>query len=112
MTSEEIKKELSRIESAGTYDAKVINELFSLVRRAANSLGRAELRIEEFDCSDHVRILRVIEYTGTRIETEQAVRAALHGEREINNGKVTIKAATVGIFPDILEELDGLEEGK
>lgn len=111
MTSEEIKQQLYRIESAGIFDAKVLNDCFSLIRKAANAIGRAESRIEEFDRSDHVRILRVIEYTGTRVETEQAVRSSLHGERIIKDGKVTIKAATVGTFPDILEESNDLEEG-
>lgn len=54
--------------------------------------------------SDHIRILRVIEYRGPRKQVEDQVARSLHGERRLTNG-VIIAAATVGTYPEILEGL-------
>jgi len=54
--------------------------------------------------SDIVRVLRVIEYTGPRDKVEDQVARSLHGEKRLPNG-ITIKAATVGSYPEILEGL-------
>lgn len=53
---------------------------------------------------DTVRILRVIEYIGPRDKVEDQVVRSLHGEKRLPSG-VTIKAATIGAYPEILERL-------
>lgn len=52
--------------------------------------------------SDIIRILRIIEYTGPRAAVEKQVEMSLHGEREGMHG-CKIRAATLGLFPEILE---------
>ena len=60
---------------------------------------------------DTVRVLRVIEYVGPREDVERIVAQSIHGEKKIDNyrGGLTIRAATVGIYPEILsmEKEDG-----
>lgn len=56
---------------------------------------------ESTPTEDIVRILRVIEYVGPRSAIENQVMGSIHGERTF--GVVTIKAATVGTFPEILK---------
>lgn len=51
---------------------------------------------------DTIRILRIVEYTGPRSAIEEQVRNSIHGERKVVHGTVTIRAATVGEFPEIL----------
>lgn len=58
--------------------------------------------------ADLIRILRVIEYTGPREKVEDQVARSLHGEKRLPNG-VTIKAATVGAYPELLQELPVIE---
>lgn len=50
---------------------------------------------------DIVRVLRVIEYVGPRSAIEKQILGSVHGEHTF--GYITIKAATVGTFPEILE---------
>ncbi len=52
---------------------------------------------------DIVRVLRVIEYVGYRDWVEKAVAASIHGTKAINDD-CFIKAATIGAYPEILEE--------
>ena len=52
---------------------------------------------------DIVRVLRVIEYVGSREWVETQVKGSLHGERK-GIGDVIIKAATIGTYPEILEQ--------
>jgi hypothetical protein len=52
---------------------------------------------------DIVRVLRVIEYVGERDDVERIVRLSIHGEKDLGNG-MTIRAATVGTFPEILNK--------
>lgn len=54
--------------------------------------------------ADIVRVLRIIEYTGPRDKVEDQVARSLHGEKRLPNG-VTIKAVTMGAYPEILEGL-------
>lgn len=51
--------------------------------------------------SDKVRVLRIIEYTGERAIVERTVSRSLHGSHTF--GGITIRAATLGEFPEILE---------
>lgn len=65
---------------------------------------------------DKVRILRIVEYTGDRAAIEQHFKNVLKGEKtfevftdnrrdtEGKLGSLTIRAATLGEFPEILEE--------
>ena len=48
-----------------------------------------------------VRVLRIIEYTGDRNCVETQVSNSLHGVNYPHSG-LTIKAATIGSFPEIL----------
>lgn len=59
--------------------------------------------------TDNIRVLRVIEYTGPRDKVEDQVARSLHGEKRLPNG-VTIKAATVGVYPEILDNVITDEE--
>lgn len=52
---------------------------------------------------DHIRVLRIIEYTGPRAQVEDQVSRSLHGQKSLPNG-ITIRAATVGAYPEIIEE--------
>lgn len=53
--------------------------------------------------NDIVRVLRVIEYVGSRQNIELQMRLSLHGERQ-GVGDVIIKAATIGNYPEVLEQ--------
>jgi len=54
--------------------------------------------------NDIVRVLRVIEYIGPRSEIEKQIKQSIHGEKFIEKINVTIKAATVGTFPEIFNK--------
>lgn len=53
--------------------------------------------------SDQIRILRVIEYVGDRAAVEEHMTHVLYGEKAIHStqGFYRIKAATVGVVPEI-----------
>lgn len=56
---------------------------------------------------DIVRVLRVIEYVGPRDRVEEMVKRSIHGEKVMSGrgrSQLVIRAATVGSFPEILEE--------
>jgi hypothetical protein len=53
---------------------------------------------------DKIRVLRVIEYEGDRDAVEEQVRVSLHGERKGMHGRCTIRAATIGLYPEILQQ--------
>lgn len=52
---------------------------------------------------DIVRVLRVLEYVGPREEVERIVAKSIQGEKSYGppGKETTIKAATVGTFPEI-----------
>jgi hypothetical protein len=50
---------------------------------------------------DLVRVLRVVEYIGPRRRVEQTVAGSIHGTKEAGGG-LTIRAATIGEYPEIL----------
>lgn len=61
---------------------------------------------------DIVRVLRVIEYSGTRPEVEAQIANSMHGEKRFVKslaGWVTIRVATIGTFPEILTNADQVE---
>lgn len=53
---------------------------------------------------DIVRVLRIVEYTGPRGAVEVSVANSIHGERRIirTDGVLTIRASTIGTYPEIL----------
>jgi hypothetical protein len=59
---------------------------------------------------DTVRVLRIIEYVGPRERVEEVVARSIHGERDAGNG-LTIRAATVGAYPEILVPAQGKTGG-
>lgn len=54
---------------------------------------------------DTVRVLRILEYTGSRTAVEKQIAGSVQGEKTFGawGGTVTIRAATLGTFPEILE---------
>jgi hypothetical protein len=50
-----------------------------------------------------VRVLRVIEYIGEREAVEACVAMSLHGVKILPN--YDIRAATIGIYPEVLKNL-------
>lgn len=57
-----------------------------------------------------VRVLRVVEYVGPRDWVEETVAKSIHGEKQFGPNQ-TIRAATVGLYPEILmSELESQKE--
>jgi hypothetical protein len=52
---------------------------------------------------DIIRVLRVVEYVGPRDKVEQQVARSISGPANFGNG-VIIRAATVGQYPEVLNE--------
>ena len=50
---------------------------------------------------DIVRVLRIIEYVGSRERVEETVRQSIQGDKVMRD--LTIRAATIGTYPEILE---------
>jgi hypothetical protein len=50
--------------------------------------------------NDTVRVFRLIEYVGPREQVEDQINNSLHGEKQF--GQITIKAATIGIYPECM----------
>lgn len=57
---------------------------------------------------DKVRVLRVVEYIGTREWVERTVAGSLHGTMVLKDGE--IRAATVGAYPEVLSAGEAAEE--
>lgn len=51
---------------------------------------------------DHIRVLRVLEYSGSRSAVEEAVAKSVTGEKRWGDRPVLLKAATIGTYPEIL----------
>lgn len=52
---------------------------------------------------DIVRVVRIYEFSGPRALVEQQVANSIQGEKRPGNG-VTIKAATLGLYPELLQQ--------
>jgi len=50
---------------------------------------------------DIISVLRIIQYTGPREWVERTISRSIKGTKDMSFGR-TIKAATLGEFPDIL----------
>lgn len=51
-----------------------------------------------------VRVFRIIEYVGTREWVEKTVSLSIQGQKVVDGN--TIKAATLGMYPEILTGKD------
>lgn len=81
------------------------NETLEAVRREiARRLKRQPM--------DIVRVLRIVEYVGPREAIEKQVANSIHGSRTYPTrfGEVTIRAATIGEYPEILDRAVRPEE--
>jgi hypothetical protein len=61
---------------------------------------------------DIVRVIRIIEYVGSRSDVEEQLAHSMHGTRKFPRpGKhdMEIRVATIGEFPEILERALALE---
>lgn len=48
-----------------------------------------------------IRILRLYEFIGPRDEVEQQVKQSMHGEVKLPKGNISIRATTLGEFPEV-----------
>jgi len=60
---------------------------------------------------DLVRVLRIVEYTGSRSVVEECMARSIHGEKRLLSGLV-IRAATIGEYPEILTRSAAKEPGR
>jgi hypothetical protein len=60
---------------------------------------------------DMIRVLRVIEYVGPRSAVEKQVAGSLHGTKQIFSTGVKISAATIGAYPEIIDNAPPAIEG-
>lgn len=61
--------------------------------------------------SDIIRVLRVLEYVGERSEVENTIKRSIKGTQIINT-KLTINAATIGDFAEVLKTKEEEPNGK
>lgn len=61
--------------------------------------------------SDQVSLLRILEYRGAREDVEEIVSRSIHGTRVVGRAEhqISVSAASIGDFPEILEK-EGREE--
>jgi hypothetical protein len=60
---------------------------------------------------DIVRVLRIVEYTGPRDLVEGQIAKSIHGQYLAHDGQLTIRVATIGSYPEILDTIpDGVTE--
>lgn len=52
---------------------------------------------------DTIRILRLYEFIGPRSEVEQQVAQSMQGTVKLPKGDLTIRATTLGEFPEVLK---------
>ncbi len=53
---------------------------------------------------EKIRVLRIIEYVGTRLAVENQIRRSLHGTREFLRGDLRITTTTITEFPEVFLE--------
>ena len=53
---------------------------------------------------DKVRVIRVIEYIGPRDAIEEQLSISIMGDKYLKERDILIRTATIGQFPEILEE--------
>ncbi len=84
-------------------DPEIATDEGAMVGWFANAIMRGYDAAKQQPSGEKVRVLRIVEIIGDREAVEEQVRASLHGERIVRNGRVTIRSATLGEFPEILE---------
>jgi hypothetical protein len=54
---------------------------------------------------DTVRVIRIYEFVGPRVEVERQLAQSIQGEKTwtVRGSEITIRAATLGTFPEILQ---------
>ncbi len=52
---------------------------------------------------DTVRVIRIVEYVGLRSLVEEQIHGSIHGTKVVSKGRLTIRATTLGEYPDIIE---------
>ena len=64
--------------------------------------------------TDLVRVLRIVEYTGSRAVVEECVARSIHGEKRPYGpaSAFVIRAATIGEYPEILTRSASKEPGR
>lgn len=55
---------------------------------------------------DTIRVLRILEYVGPRDIVEEHLTRVVRGERPISANGGVVRAATLGTFPETLEQSD------
>lgn len=59
---------------------------------------------------DIVRVLRIYEFVGPRSAIEKQIEKSIHGPKTIqtliSGGNITIRGATIGFYPEIMETPD------
>lgn len=59
--------------------------------------------------TEKIRVLRILEYVGDRKDIEEILARSIHGQRIVREPRLTskygviINAATIGLFPEIME---------
>lgn len=53
--------------------------------------------------SDIIRIMRIIEYVGTREKVEETINKSIHGTKFFSDD-LQISVSTIGSFPEILKK--------
>lgn len=67
---------------------------------------------EKIEKKGQIRVFRIYEFTGPREIVEEQIKCSIHGERcfGIANKQTTIKAVTIGEFPEIMEVSEESDE--
>jgi len=69
----------------------------------ADALKAVEFAMKDLSPGeDIVRVLRIYEFSGPRSAVEKQVAGSIHGEKEFCRGGATIKAVTLGLYPEIM----------
>lgn len=84
----------------GGEDWEVVGEVLTEEETEAVNVKKFAVRKNQ----DTIRVLRVLEYIGPRSEVEKLVKQSISGEKYIPATNVTVIAATLGTFPEILED--------
>lgn len=71
----------------------MINESAARINQGDNHMSKLE---------DTVRVTRIVEYVGLRSLVEEQVKGSIHGTKVVSKGRLTIRATTLGEYPDII----------
>jgi len=74
------------------------------VKQFTTNLQAKLKEVEDGTNKEIVRVLRVIEYVGEREAVEECLAKSIHGTKKLP--KYEIRAATMGLYPEILTNLE------